>query len=731
MNDKDRARDLFIKALKCLEKRDFSYAEQIFIETLNLAPRSVPTLNNLAIAQYEQGKTDHAALTAQKVLEIDHNNIDAYLTLSTCQKDQQHYDEALKTCQKIISIDPTIVEAHCNLGSCLSKTQKYNEAIASFDRALALRPDSLEAWLGRGNVFTELKRYNDAFAAYDKALTLNGDLAGAWLGRGNVFTQLKRYNDAFAAYDKALALKPDLAETWLGRGNVFTELKRYNDAFAAYDKALELKPDLAEAWLGRGSVFIELKQHREAFAAYDKALALKPNLTELEGERLHCKMHLCDWSNFTTECQHLISSIRNNKTNTNPFAFIAISTSREDQLKCAKLWINEKYPTVSKPIWNGEIYKHDKIRIGYVSADFQQHATSDLIAGLFECHDKEKFKTVAISIGPDDSSKIRVRLTKAFDSFSDVRLLSDEEIAHQIRQNEIDILVDLKGFTQDARTSIFAHRPAPIQVNYLGYPGTMGGDYIDYIIADQTLIPLSHQQDYSEKIVYLPNSYQVNDRKRAISEKAFSREELGLPHDGFVFCCFNNSYKISPEVFDCWMGIIKNVKGSVLWLLEISEPATCNLRMEAKARGVDPDRLVFAKKLPAPDHLARHRLADLSLDTLPYNAHTTASDALWAGLPVLTQIGETFAGRVAASLLNAIGLDELIATTARQYEELAIELAINPEKLAAIKTKLANNRLSTPLFDTQLFTRHIETAYEAMYERHRMRIPPDHIYVSR
>jgi predicted O-linked N-acetylglucosamine transferase (SPINDLY family) len=731
MNDKDRARDLFIKALKCLEKRDFSYAEQIFVETLNLAPRSVPTLNNLAIAQYEQGKTDHAALTAQKVLEIDQNNIDAYLTLSTCQKDQQHYDEALKTCQKIISIDPTIVEAHCNLGSCLSKTQKHNEAIASFDRALALRPDSVEAWLGRGNVFTELKRYNDAFAAYDKALALNGDLAGAWLGRGNVFTELKRYNDAFVAYNKALALKPDLAETWLGRGNVLTELKRYNDAFAAYDKALALKPDLAEAWLGRGTVFIELKQYREALAAYDKALALKPDLTEFQGGRLHCKMHLCDWSNFTTECQHLISAIRNNKSNTNPFAFIAISTSREDQLKCAKLWINEKYPTVSKPIWNGEIYKHDKIRIGYVSADFQQHATSDLIAGLFEGHDKAKFKTVAISIGPDDNSKIRVRLTKAFDSFSDVRLLSDEEIASQIKHNEIDILVDLKGFTQDARTGIFAHRPAPIQVNYLGYPGTMGGNYIDYIIADQTLIPLLHQQDYSEKIVYLPNSYQVNDRKRAISEKAFSREELGLPHNGFVFCCFNNSYKISPEVFDCWMRIIKNVKGSVLWLLEVSEPTTCNLRMEAKARGIDPDRLVFAKKLPAPDHLARHRLADLSLDTLPYNAHTTASDALWAGLPVLTQIGETFAGRVAASLLNAIGLGELIATTARQYEEIAIELAINPEKLAAIKTKLANNRLSTPLFDTQLFTRHIENAYESMYERHRTRMPPDHIYVSR
>jgi predicted O-linked N-acetylglucosamine transferase (SPINDLY family) len=258
----------------------------------------------------------------------------------------------------------------------------------------------------------------------------------------------------------------------------------------------------------------------------------------------------------------------------------------------------------------------------------------------------------------------------------------------------------------------------------------MGANYIDYIIADGTLVPQSHQQDYSEEIVYLPNSYQVNDTKRAISEKVFSREEMGLPRDGFVFCCFNNSYKIVPEVFDCWMRIIKRVKGSVLWLLESNEIATCNLRIEANTRGIDPERLVFAKKLPAPDHLTRHRLADLFLDTLPYNAHTTASDALWAGLPMLTQLGEAFAGRVAASLLNAIGLKELVTTTAHDYEELAIELAINSEKLAAIKAKIANHRLSTPLFDTQLFTRHIEAAYRAMYERHQARLPPDHIYVS-
>ena len=730
MNDTHRAKDLFLKGIERLENRDFSYAEQIFLETLNLVPRSVPTLNNLAIAQYEQGKTNDAALTAQKVLEIDLSNTDAYLTLSTCQKDQERYDEAIKSCQKIISIDPTIVEAHCNLGYSLNKTQKYKEAVASFDRAIELNPKSTDAVFNRGNALCNLKRHGEALVAYEEALTLKPDLAGAWLGRGNVFWNLKRYDEARAGYNRALSIKPDSAEVWLGHGNVLADLKRYDEALAAYDRALSIKPDLAEAWLGRGKVFADLRRYDEGFAAFDRAFSLKPDLIGVEGARLHCKMHLCDWSNFPTECEHLISSVKNNKPTTHPFAFIAISSSREDHLECAKFWIREEYPTVSKPIWNSEIYSHDKVRVGYVSTGFHQHATSYLMAGMFECHDKTQFEITAISIGPDDGSELRNRLKNAFDFFFDGRLLGDDEIAHRIKQKEIDILVDLNGFTQDARTGIFALRAAPIQVNYLGYPGTMGANYIDYIIADGTLVPQSHQQDYSEKIVYLPNSYQVNDTKRAISEKVFSREEMGLPRDGFVFCCFNNSYKIVPEVFDCWMRIIKRVKGSVLWLLESSEIATCNLRIEANTRGIDPERLVFAKKLPAPDHLTRHRLADLFLDTLPYNAHTTASDALWAGLPILTQFGEAFAGRVAASLLNAIGLKELVTTTAHDYEELAIELAINSEKLAAIKAKIANHRLSTPLFDTQLFTRHIEAAYRAMYERHQARLPPDHIYVS-
>jgi len=441
-------------------------------------------------------------------------------------------------------------------------------------------------------------------------------------------------------------------------------------------------------------------------------------------------MHLCDWTDLSAEREHLISSVKEGKANASPFSLIAISKSSDDQLRCAKLWVSKECPASARPIWDGEVYQHDKIRIGYVSGDFSQHPVSYLIAGVFECHDKARFETTAISIGPDDKSELRNRLKNAFDHFLDVNSLSDDEIAYQIRQNEIDVLVDLTGFTQHARSCIFARRPAPIQINYLGFPATMGASYIDYVIADKTVLPESHQQHFSEKIVYLPHSYQANDSKRAISEKKFSREEMGLKDASFVFCCFNNSFKILPETFDCWVRILKQVEGSVLWLLEGNATAAENLKEEARRRGLNAQRLVFAPRISSPDHLARHRCADLFLDALPYNAHTTASDALWAGLPVLTQIGETFAGRVAASLLNAVGLPELVTSTAQEYEELAVDLATNRGKMAALKSKLAHNRSTMPLFDTQLFTRHLERSYEAMYERHKRGLPPAHISVA-
>jgi protein O-GlcNAc transferase len=409
----------------------------------------------------------------------------------------------------------------------------------------------------------------------------------------------------------------------------------------------------------------------------------------------------------------------------------SLTDSPDQHLRCARAWIASKHGEVAVPARNGRIYRHDRIHVGYVSGDFREHAVAFLTADLFESHDKSKFKIAAFSFGPDDRSAVRQRLVASFDQFVDCRHLSDAEIARMISDAEIDILINLQGLTQDARTGIFAPRPAPIQVNYLGYPGTMGAPFIDYVIGDNYLFTAKDAACYSEKLIRLPYSFQPNDRKRVISDRRFDREECGLPRDGFVFCCFNNNYKITPSTFDAWMRILASVDGSVLWLHVQNASAIENLKTEAERRGVDARRLVFAGRVEQlPDHLARHRLADLFLDTLPYNAHTTASDALWAGVPVLTQMGNTFAARVGASLLGAVGLPELITRSREEYEQLAIELARDKGRLSAAKQKLVKGRLTAALFDTPRYTKHIEAAYEAMYLRHSAGLPPDHIEVD-
>jgi predicted O-linked N-acetylglucosamine transferase (SPINDLY family) len=414
-----------------------------------------------------------------------------------------------------------------------------------------------------------------------------------------------------------------------------------------------------------------------------------------------------------------------------PFPFLSISNSPALQRKAAEIWAHGNFPPNNSLGAISKRPRRDKIRIGYFSADFYDHATSRLMVGLFEKHDRRHFEPIALSFGPDRPSEFRKRLTAAFDNFIDVRHRSDREIALLARNLGIDIAVDLNGFTSEARTGVFSFRVAPIQVNYLVYPSTMAASYIDYLIADPILVRERDQTHYSEKIVYLPNSYQVNDATRTIAKSNFTREDFGLPRNGFVFCCFNNNYKINPDVFDCWMRLLDQIDESVLWLIKDNSSAAYNLKREAELRGISPHRIVFAERMKLDEHLARHRLADLFLDTLPYNAHTTASDALWAGLPVLTRIGDTFAGRVAASLLTAIELPELITTTREAYERLAFELAANPDKLRKLREKLAKNRLTTPLFDTQLSTRNIEAAYAAMIDRYQTGLSPDHIRVPR
>jgi predicted O-linked N-acetylglucosamine transferase (SPINDLY family) len=470
-----------------------------------------------------------------------------------------------------------------------------------------------------------------------------------------------------------------------------------------------------------------MRRHDEAFAAYDRAFRLAPELTGTEGHRLYAKMHLCDWRDWDAECSRLAASIRAGKPATQPFIFLAVSSSPADQLQCAEVWTGQHFKAVP-PRWRGETYRHERIRVAYLSADFRQHAASVVMAGMFEHHDRSRFEISAVSFGADDGSPMRKRIRGAFEHFIDAQGVDDDAVADLLRAAEIDIAIDLMGYTTNSRAGILARRPAPVQAHYMGFAGTMGAPFIDYVIADRTVIP-DAARAWSEKVVTLPNSYFANDSTRPIAERVVTRAELGLPERGFVFCCFNGSHKITPDVFDVWMRILKQVRGSVLWLLADHRATMGNLMREAAARGVEPDRLIFARRIPPAEHLARHRAADLFLDTLPYNAHTTACDALWAGLPVLTRIGETFAGRVAASVLGAIGLRELITQTSADYERRAVALAGDPARLTAIRARLAQNRLTMPLFDTRLFTGHMEAAFIAMHRRRQAGQPPDHIAI--
>jgi predicted O-linked N-acetylglucosamine transferase (SPINDLY family) len=545
--------------------------------------------------------------------------------------------------------------------------------------------------------------------------------------RGIALADLRQHEAALASYDCALALKPNHAGAHNNRGIALKALRQFDAAIASYDRALSIDPNHADAYFNRGDACFDLKQYETALTAYDKALSLDPEYEFLRGASLYLKMQMCDWVNFDEELAQLINKIKRAEKAAPPFPVLAFSNSLSVQRIAAEVWLKESTPGDMLPKLS-KYPRHHKIRIGYFSADFREHPVSRLTAELYEIHDRSRFEIIAFSFGQDTQDNFRKRLEGSFDKFIDVRNKSDREIATLSRKMEIDIAVDLGGLTKDSRTGIFAMRAAPIQVSYIGYLGTMGVDYMDYLIADKTIIPDQHLDHYSERIVYLP-SYQVNDSKRCIPDITFSRQQLGLPETGFVFCCFNNTYKITPATFDGWMRILKKVEGSVLFLYANNERSKSNLRKEAALREVDPERLVFGKPLAEAEYLARYRTADLFLDTLPYNAGTTASDALWVGLPVLSCAGETFASRVGASLLNAVHLPELITSTQEQYEKSAIELATHPKKLSAIRQKLMDTLYATPLFNTDLFTKHLETAYIKIYERYQADLACEHIYI--
>jgi|KBSMisStandDraft_5_1062788.scaffolds.fasta_scaffold40052_2 predicted O-linked N-acetylglucosamine transferase (SPINDLY family) len=611
------------------------------------------------------------------------------------------------------------VEAH--------RSGRVSEAEALYREIIASDPRNFDALHLLGIVCSETGKVSDADKFFRQALAIDPNFPPCFVNYGFYLLKQSRFSQALECFDKALALFPNFAQAWLGRGNVMRELGRNDEAFAAYSNAISLDPNMAEAHAGCGNMLAALRRYDEAIKSYDKALAIAPGIEFVESQRLHCKMRLCDWTNFRFELHRLREGGKTRKLDAHPFEFLSMSSSEQEQLDTAKAWVARKYPRADTPVWRGETYKHDRIRVAYVSSDFREHAVSYLAAGMFECHDKSRFEVTAVSIGVNDGSDMRRRLENSFEHFIDASKLGDDEIASRIAKAQVDILVDMNGFTHGCRTGIFARRPSPVQVNYLGYPGTMGANYIDYLIADRVLVSPAHQAFYAEKLVYMPDCYQANDAKRAISQKNMTRAEVGLPKAATVFCCFNNNHKIMPDVFDSWMRILGRVDNSVLWLFEDNASVVVNLKKEAAARGIDPVRIIFAQRMAPPEHLARHRLADLFLDTLPYNAHTTASDSLWAGVPVVTRIGETFAGRVAASILNAVGLPELVVETRQAYEELAIELASNREKLSGLRKKLADNLSATPLFDTRRYTQSIELAYVEMHRRSQGGLAPETI----
>ena len=547
---------------------------------------------------------------------------------------------------------------------------------------------------------------------------------------GNAFKELGQLDAAVESYEKALAINPDNAKAHSNLGVTLKDLGQLDAALECYKKALAIKPDYAEVYVNLGNIMRRLKLPDEALASYESASALDPDLDYILGNVLHAKMNLCIWDDLAKHLNELTNKINNRKIVIRPFPLMVLIDDPEIQRENTEIFANEQYPQSHVLPKIGRYPKHKKIRIGYFSVDFRNHAVAYLIAELFEIHDRNQFEIHAFYFGPDTKDEMNLRIKVGVDHFHDVRTMSHEDVALLSRSVELDIAVDLGGFTQDARTGIFAMSAAPIQISYIGYPGTMSANYYDYLVADRTLIPEEKQLHYSEKIVYMPNSYQVNDSKLSLPATTFTRKDLGLPEAGFVFCCFSNTFKITPTTFDGWGRILEKVDGSVLLIYADNESAKINLTKEIVLRGIDPNRLIFGERLPRLEYLARYRVADLFLDTLPYNAGATASDALRMELPVLTCMGNSFVSREAASVINAVNLPELITTTQEQYESLAIELATNPEKLKIIKDKLVNNLPTAPLYDTPLFTRNLESAYLTMYDRYQNGLDPDHIYVE-
>jgi len=725
-------------------------------------PNDLQVLIVWADAELRKGRAGDALTIVNKAIRLDASVPMAHNLKGNALVRLSRNTEALESFDTALRCDAKSVEACCNKGALLIELKRWQEALPCFDRAIEVRPDFAPAHNNRGVVLQQLDRHAEAeacfieaarvdagfadahfnlgclqekdgrlyeaLAAYRKAVEVMPSFAGAYSNLGGVLFKLSRFAEALDCLAQARSLQPACAETYAKIGYALKAMMRHEEALRCFDQALDIDADAALAHTGRGDVLRELRQDADALVSYQAAFQLNPSADFVLGSLALAKLTLCDWSGVDTLRASLVREDLLGAVSS-PFPAQVLLDALSVQMRCAAAFIDRLYPQRGALVREAASMAPGRIRVGYFSSDFGDHPVSHLLAGVFEHHDRTHFEIFGFSLS-ERQDEWRARVEAGFDHFIELGSVgkSDAEIAQAVAEFSLDIAVDLNGHTFKARTGVFAERVAPIQVGYIGFLGTMGAPYIDYLVADPVLVPEDKRAFYQEKIAYLP-WYQSNDDKTEVSDRSFSRTELGLPEEGIVYASFNNNYKITPDVFDSWMRILKQVPGSVLWLFAANEIAVGNLRREARARDVDDARLIFAERMQLKQHLVRQRAADLFLDTFPYNAGATASNALRMGLPVLTRSGESFASRYGASLLAAVGMPELTTESVEDYEAMAVRLGRDPAALAALRAKLLANLPTAPLFDTAAFTRNIEVAFLKMVERQRAGLAPDHIFV--
>lgn len=704
-------------------------AELAFKEVTYLNPKYIDGYSNLGSVLNLLGKYDESIKAYEQVLSINMNEPEAYFNIGNVFKNKMNFKEAIASYKKAISIKSDYVEAYNNLGIILQKQGKVEDAIVVYNKAYSMKPNYVALLNNLGRAYEELEKFTHAIDYFKKILSIQPKNYQSLKSLGNIFIKQGEFDNALHCLKSAINFNDPDPELYNNIGVIYKTKLDFESAINYFNKAISLRKNYYEACYNKANTLQNQKKTQLAIEVYKEVLLLKPNYELAKSQKLHQEAILCKWEDIY-ESKDDLAVLGTKEQIIDPFTVLSFEDEPQKHRLRSEIYSKSKYSRNILPFSKGALSKSKKLRIGYFSADFTEHPVAHLLVRILELHDREKFEIYAYSYGPNRNDHMRKRIVKGVDIFKDIEKISDKDVAYLAREDQLDIAIDLTGHTNNSRHGIFAYRAAPLQINYLGYPGTTGSNFIDYLIADTKLIPVDLKSYYSEKIIYLPNTYMATDNTRKFSNINISRSAMGLPNDKFVFCCFNNNYKITPKEFNIWMSLLKKIDKSILWLKKSNIIAENNLKKEANKRNIDPSRLYFADIVSMEEHLSRHKLADLYLDTFSFNAHTSASEALWAGLPVVTKIGKSFSARVAGSLLNAIGLEELITETAEEYETVIYELATNPKKLRHIREKLKNNRLSRPLFNSELFVKHLENGFMQAYQNHIDGHKPKDLYVN-